>query len=267
MVEHEVVDIAVAPLAAPDEELVNKVAAVLSKNTYETRIRLTGKIPKIVATYENMQAAESVAQSLRELGLVAIVCHDSELRKTPQIYRAHTLKLEEQAATFQDKIGQERRIESINVFLIISGRLQTYTETEVTKTERKLNVAATLAMGGIPITKKVEKKTTTTSYQSDSFIRLYDRLSTEPLVEIPQHNFDYSFLGAEIAPSSTANFNITISKIKNAFPQAIFDDRLVTPFGSDTYSAVPQENIEINCKLIYLCLRAASNSGTSLQQI
>lgn len=265
MAEHEVVHVAIAPPAALEEELVKKAAVIVAKNPYETRLRLTGKIPKIIANYDNMQMAESTARSLRELGLVAIVCTDSELHKSPQIYRAHTLKLEEQAALFWDRSGQERQIESRNVFLIISGRIQTYTETEVTRIVKKLNVAATVLTGGIPIRKKVKEKTTTTSYQSDSFVRLYGRLSPEPLVELPQHGFDYSFLGTEMAPSSTANFNTTVTKIKNAFPQAIFDDRLVEPFGADMHSATPKENIEVNCKLIYWYHRAVSNFGLSAQ--
>jgi len=212
MAEYEVVHVAIAPPATLEEELIKKVAVIVAKNPYETRLRLTGKIPKIIANYDNMQMAESAARSLRELGLVAIVCTDSELRKSSQIYRAHSMKLEEQAALFRDKIGQERRIELINVFLIISGRIETYTETEGTRTVRKLNIAATILTGGIPIRRKVKEKTTTTSYQSDSFVRLYGRLSPEPLVELPQHGFDYSFLGTEMASSSTANLNTTVAK-------------------------------------------------------
>jgi hypothetical protein len=265
MAEHEVVHVAISPPSTLDEDLVKKAAVIVAKNPYETRLRLTGKLPKIIANYDNMQMAESTARSLRELGLVAIVCTDSELHKSPQIYRAHVLKFEEQAALFWDRSGQERRVESRNVFLIINGRVQTYTETEVTRTVKKLNVAATLLTGGIPIRKKVKEKTTTTSYQSDSFVRLYGRLSPEPLVELPQHGFDYSFLGTEMASSSTANFNTTVTKIKNTFPQAIFDDRLVAPFGSDMHSSVPQENIEVNCKLIYWYHQAVSNLGSSAQ--
>ncbi|UCH51052.1 MAG: hypothetical protein JSV54_08630 [Chloroflexota bacterium] len=129
MVEREVIHVAIAPPATLDQELINRVAAIIAKNLYEARICLTGKIPKIIANSYNMQTAESIALSLRELGLVAIVCTESELRKSPQIYRAHTLKLEEQAILFQDRIGQERRTESGEIFLLIRGRMQTYIET------------------------------------------------------------------------------------------------------------------------------------------
>jgi hypothetical protein len=248
---YDVVHVAVAPPAALEEELVKKVAAVISKNLYETRLRLTGKIPKIIANYDAMQQAESTAQSLRGLSLVVIVFNDSEMRKPWQIFKARNLKFEEQAITFCDRSGQARRMEASEAFLILSGRMQAYTETEVTKTTRKLNVTATLLTGGIPILKKVKVKTINKSFQTESFLRLYQRTSPEPAVEIRQPDFDYSFLGTEMVSSAAANFSIAIRKIREAFPQAIFDDSLIEPFGANMPATMAQDNIETNCKLIY----------------
>ncbi len=103
MAEYEVVHVAVAAPAVLDEGLVKKVSEIIGKNLYETRIRLTGKIPKIIANYSTMQLAELAAQILRGLGLVVIVFNDSELRKPWQIYKARSLKFEEQAITFYDR--------------------------------------------------------------------------------------------------------------------------------------------------------------------
>ncbi|MFC2050921.1 hypothetical protein ACFLTN_07100 [Chloroflexota bacterium] len=266
MVEHEVLHVAITPPPMLDEELVKKVAAIVAKNLYETRLRLTGKIPKIIANYADMQMAESTARSLRELGLVVVVFTESELRKSPQIYRARTLKFDEQAAMFWDRSGQARRVESREVFLIISGRMQICTETEVTTTVKKLDVTRTLIFGGgiIPIAKKVKEKTTNKSFQTESFVRLYGRTSPESVVELLQHDFDYSLLGVEMASSSVANFNTTVNKIRDALPEAIFDDRLVKPFGVDMSSAIPQDDIEMNCKLIYWYHKAVSNLGSSV---
>lgn len=263
MAENEVVHVAIAPPAVLEEELVNKVAAIVAKSPYETRLGLMGKIPKIIANYTTMQMAESQARSLREIGLVAIVCADSELRKSSPGYKAHTMKFEEKAVLFWNRSGQTRRTESSEVSLIISGRMQTYTETEVIATTKKLNIAATILTGGIPITKKVKEKTVGRSYRTESFARLYDRTSSEPIVEILQHDFDYSFLGLEMTTSSITNFNTAVKKIRDAFPQAIFDDRLVKPFGADMTATMPQENIETNCKLIYWYHQAVSNPGSS----
>jgi hypothetical protein len=264
MAVNEIIHVAIAPLDRLEENLVAQVAAIVNKDVYGTRLLLAGKIPKIIAQYDTVQMAELTAQSLKALGLVAIVCKDSELRKPSQRCRVHALKFEEQAILFWDKSGQARLMESRNAFLIINGRIRTYTETEVTKTGMKLNLAATVLTGGIPIVRRVKEKTTDRSFQTEGFVKLYDRTSPEPNIEILQYDFDYSCLGAEIAPSSLANFGTTITRIRDMFPQAIFDDRLTEPFGVDISSTASQESIEINCELIYLYYKAVSNLGSSV---
>ena len=260
---NEIVHVAIAPPDRLEENLIKQVAAIIDKDLYGTRLLLAGKIPKAIAHYGTVQMAELTAQSLRALGFVVIVCKDSELRKSSQGYMAHTLKLEEQAVLFWDKSGQERRMESRDAFLIIKGRMQTYTETEVITTRMKFSLPATILTGGIPIWRKVKEKTGDRSLQTENFVRLYDRTSPEPSVEILQHDFDYSFLRAEMATYSLANFGTTVTRIRHIFPQAIFDDRLTEPFGVNIPSTTPQEGIEINCKLIYLYHQAVSNLGSS----
>lgn len=158
MAGYEVVHVAIAPPDRLEADLIEKVAAIVGKDLYGTRLLLAGKIPKIIAHYETVQAAELTAQSLRALSLVAIVCKDSELRKPSQRYRAHTLKFEERAVLFWDKSGQVSRIEARNAFLIINGRMQTYTETEVTSTRMKFSLPGTVLTGGIPIWRRVKEK-------------------------------------------------------------------------------------------------------------
>jgi hypothetical protein len=262
---NDVIHVAAAPPATLDEELVNKIAAIIGKSPYEARLRLTGKIPKIIANYDIVARADSAAQSLRALGLVVTVVSDSVLHQSWQIFRARSLKFEEQAITFYDRAGQSNRMEAGELFLIISARMQHETQTEVTKTERKLNITATLLTGGIPILKKVKKKETTRSHQNVSFLRLCGRTSPEPVVEIMQQNFDYSFLSSEMVSSASANYLIAVRKIREAFPRAIFDDSLTEPFGANIETTMAQDSIEASCKFIYWYHKAVSNTGTALQ--
>ena len=255
----EIVHVAIAAPDTLEESLIQKVAAIVNKDLYETRLMLVGKIPKIIVHYNTMQMAEQSAQSLRALGLVAIVCTDSTLRKASQFFRAYTLKLEQKEAVFWDKSGQFIRLDSNNTFLILAGKTQPYSEKEVTKTRTELNLPATVLTGGLPVLRKVKVKTGGTFVQAERFLRLYDRESLNPSVEILQHHFDYSFLEGEMTPSSITNFNTTVEKIRNVFPEAVFDDRLTEPLGVNIPSAKPQDNIEINCRLIYLYHQAISD--------
>jgi len=264
MARSEIVHVAISPPVKLEENLIKKVAAIIDKDLYGTRLRLAGKIPRIISQYDTVQRAELTAQRLRALNLVAIVCKDSELRKPSQRYRAHTLEFDEQAVSFSDKSGQARRLESKNVFLIIKGRIQTYTETEVISARMKFSLPATVLTGGIPIWRKVKEKTKDKSVQTEYFIRLYDRMSPEPSVEILDYDLDYSCLGMKMAASSIANFNAVVTRIRDIFSQAIFDDRLLESFGTDIPSTTPRDNIEINCKLIYLYHQTMCDLGSSV---
>ena len=252
MAAHKVMHIAVAPPANPDANLVRSVAAVINKSPSYTRLLLAGEVPKVIAQYDSMQIAESVVHNLRDLGLVAIACMDSELRRFPQTFKAQTLEFGKKEVLFRDSAGREKRIVENDVFLILMGRMETSMEVETTKPKTKFSLTRTLLMGGIPIWRKVDEKTTTRSIQTEYFARLYDRKSSDPSVEILQHQMNYSFLGTKVAVSSSTNFGTVVLRLREIFPQAIFDNRLAKPLVLTTPSSQVWQAVEVNCKLIYL---------------
>jgi hypothetical protein len=261
MAGYDIVHIAVAPPDILEMSLIKEVATILNKDSYETRLLLTGRIPRIVARYQTTQIAESVAQRLRVLGLVTILCSDLELRKPSVSFRAHSLKIGEGEVIFCDKGGRTR---IINVFLILKGTMRTYIEKEATKTAMKFSLPATVLTGGIPIWRRVKEKTKDLSIQTESFVRLYDWISPDPSVEILQSDFDYSFLGAKMAPSSLTNLSAIVKELRNRFPQAVFDDSLTESFRVDIPFTTPWDDLAINCKLIYLYHQAVSSLGPSV---
>jgi len=252
MADYEVMHIAVAPPANLDANLVKSVATVINKSPYYTRLLLAGKVPKIIAHCDSIQIAESIIQNLRDLGLVAIACRDSELRQFPQTFKAQTLEFREKEVLCRDSTGREKRIVENNVFLILVGRIETSVEVETTKPKTKFSLTRTLLMGGIPIWRRVDEKTTVQSIQVEYFARLYERKSPDPSVDILQNHMNYSFLGAKVTVSSFTNFGTVVRRLREIFPQAIFDNRLVKPLVATAYSSRVWEDIEINCKLIYL---------------
>lgn len=252
MANYEIVHIAIAPPDTLDANLVRDVAAVINKSPYDTRLLLVGQIPKIIAHCQSMQVAESMAQRLRDLGLLAIVCKDSDLHTPSLTFRAHTIEFKEGEVVFRDKGGQERRMESSNVFLILKGKKHNYIEEEKIDTKMKFSLPATVLMGGIPIWRRVRQQTKDTSLRSEYFMRLYDCKSSETSVEILQGHMNYSVLGTKMTLSSLTNFSTLATKLQEILPQAIFDDRLVKPSGVSASSSRVSEDIETNCKLIYL---------------
>jgi len=263
MAGYEVVHVAVAVPNIPEPEIIKKVAAIVNKDPYQTRLLLSGGLPRLIAHYPSLQEAESTARNLRDLGLAAFVCKNSELRKPSKIFIVHTVEFLEGELVFRDKGGQAKKMPSSDVFLILKGSLQTPEEEETTETKRKINWGATLLIGGIPIYQNVKEKISGARVREEPIVRLYNQESSEPAVQMSQHGMAYSFLGARIAPSSAANFNIVVAKLQELFPRAIFDDRLTKSSRSGAPSARTPDDLELNCKLLYLYYKTKSGLSHS----
>jgi hypothetical protein len=247
-----IVHIVIAPPVAPDENLIKSAADTLDNNLYDTRLLLSGEIPRIAAHYESIQTAEPVLHALVDLGIKAIALSDSILRQPPLSFMAYMLKFGKQEVLFKDRNDIEKRIRDNEAFLIITGMIQTSTESETITTRKKLNVTTTLITGGIPIYRKVKEKTITRSQGTEYFIRLYSKKPEDPFVVISQHDMDYSFLGEKTAMTTRENFASVVSAMQQAFPQAIFNDSLSKPFTITSSPNRTSEDVEIHCRLIYV---------------
>jgi hypothetical protein len=264
MAEYDMFHVAIAPPDALEASVVERVAAIINKDLYGTRLLLTGKIPRIVSHYQTIQEAEPVIQSLRAIGLVVVACSDSELCRPSSVsFRAYTLKLEVGEVTFWNKAGDIKTMRAEDMFLILKGTMQSHAKTETINTRMKFSVPATLLAGGIPIWRRVKEKPKGLASQTECYLRFYGWTSPEPTVEIHQYDFDYSFLGAKMSTSSLQNLNTTIMELMNIFPQAVFDSRLTEHVGAPAPFIKSVNEVDINCKLIYLYHQAVSGEGPS----
>jgi hypothetical protein len=247
MADFGVVPIAVAPPAHPDEKLVSDVATVIGKSLSHTRLLLAGELPRIIAHADSPPAAATIVLNLRQLGLAALALSEAELRHLPKIFEAQTLEFSQKAVTFRDSAGGEKRLSTGDVFLILTGRVESSTETKTTRSRLKFSWGGTLVTGGIPVFRRVKETTTEKSSQTEEFARLYSRKSAEPGIELRQHQLNYSFLGDERAASSVVNFATLVRRLRQAFPKAVFDDRLAKPL-----ALTSGQDVELSCRLIYL---------------
>jgi hypothetical protein len=253
MESQNIIHVAIAPPDKLEADLIVKVAGIIQKDVYGTRFLLMGKIPKIVSHYHDAAEAESVARSLTDLGLEAFTCVDNQLRPSHlKVFNAVTLNFNQNGVTFLNRSGEMVNLAPDDVFLIIKGKEQTYTESGDSVAKLKLSVGKTLLAGGIPIWNKVQEKTASKSRQENLFLRLYDRRMIEPKVEILQQDIDYSFLGKELAYSSLVNFENTVNEIREMFPFALFDNKLMQITSSETPSSSYSNDIDVDCRL--LCL-------------
>ena len=261
MVTHDVLHLLVAPPDTLETTLVKEAAVILKKDPYETRLLLSGKMPKLIAYYQTAEEAEPVAKQLKTLGLKAFIVNDSELTRSPSTrFNARALELGEQAVVFRDSNNRTLKMETKDVFLILKGKYQLSSDKAVTTTRMKFNLTATLVTGGIPIWSKIKETSKANSGEVGYFVRIYGWSSPEPSVEFFENSFNYSSLSPDIAPSSAVNFNSMVMKLRVIFPEALFDDRLTQPMGMSEHYDRQANAVEINCKLIYLYHRAVHNS-------
>ncbi len=247
--------VSVAPLSGFDAELVQKAAGVIGKDIYTARLLLSGKIPKIIATFHSAEEAETAVRALGALGLLGFSCSDAELRKpfTPDP-GPRTIKLGKTDISFVTGLAETKTLGPDDVFLILKGTRRFSSGKETTTTTRKLNITATL-LTGMPMFRKVKEKTGEESVAED-FVRLYGRLSPDPLLEIPQNHFDYSFLGDRLAPTSNQNLAKTTEALRGIFPGAVFDG---SPAGNADLG-------ERDYRLIYFYQKTIANYGKSGQR-
>lgn len=252
MDSHNIVHVAVLPPNVVDAEQATRIASIINKSVYSTRLLFAGRIPRIIAHYSTSEQAESTIQKLRHLGITAIACEDAKLRSLSKSFSVYVLKFGEKGISFWDRSSKSIKMEPVDAFLIIRGTMETREDTEVVRSKMKLNLPATLLTGGIPIRRKITEKTVETSTKTEAFVRVYGKKSSDTNIEIKQYEFDYSCLDPPIALSSLANFTGLVTRIRNTFPQAVFDDRLTRDFSVDVPITTPWEKIDIICNLIYI---------------
>ncbi|MGD9115565.1 MAG: hypothetical protein PVJ61_00060 [Dehalococcoidia bacterium] len=243
----EVVHIAIAPPAKLDPNLVNGVAAVIDKSPAHAQLLLASKLPRIIAHADNALLAETMVKELGKLGLKAIACSDSELCRLPDTFPVQTLEFGKKEVNFRDSAGGEISLAAGDIFLIVTGRIESSLEIKTTRSRGKFSWGRTLMLGGAPAWKTVRETTTEKSGQTEDFARLYSRQADQPVVELLQHELTYTCLGDERAVSSVANFEKMLRRLREAFPKAVFDDRLHTSLALTEW-----EDVELNCRLIHL---------------
>jgi hypothetical protein len=250
MLNDELINIVLAPNSVFNEESARKLADILKADLYHARAVLNSKIPRIIFRQKDLRSIEDMSKKFKELGLLIFYFKDSKTQKPLQIFKANSLEFELDTCVFKDKGLQTYRLERQRVFLILRGNQRIYNQTETITTTKKLNVPATLLLGGIPIMRKMQEMKTDTRVESEGFVRVFEKDSKDFCVEIKQQGFNYACLRQEMAASSKQNIILIANKIRDFFPEAIFDESLSE---SGTSVATPFEaSFDVNCKLVYM---------------
>jgi hypothetical protein len=252
MPEEALTYVAICPVTGLKQDSIFRIADLLHKDPNYTRFMLLAEVPRLAAHFSTKVEAEALAFALKAEGLKTFNCSESELRQACTPFPGHSLNETEGHVVFTSRARKNLSLDPANIRLILKGIKNTRTQHDETQVSRKLNITATALTGGIPLFKNIKKVTTVSETASELFVRLYDDKDSQPLVEILQRSFDYSFLGTKLTPSSLANLNTAALEMKRLFPQAVLDERLTRPVVAETALTSGWDMHEVNCRLVYM---------------
>ena len=196
--------------------------------------------------------AQAQATALEAAGFTAIAC---DPRMAPGDDDRLLARALEWSATGDlvatDGAGTREAVAPDSLVLIQRG-VRVTTTAEVTKEKhRRLSPGRALLSGGLILTKTVEVQSTRTTTQSERFLLLHQR-DGQPDVVLYEHRLDYRFLGADMQPTSIANFEILLARLRAWAPRVAVDERAALPAFLNSLPVPADGRVDLALWLVWL---------------
>ena len=219
----------VAARLPPSTDVLAEAARLTGLALADVRSRLAGALPRVLLTDPDPERARETAAALEAVGFVMLSCDPRAIPGDDDRLLARKLEWAPGGALqVVDKRGETEEVVPASLLLIQKG-VRATSKTEVTKkSERRFDLGRAVLSGGLLLTKKVETTLTKTMSTRDGFILLH-RCDGGRDVMIYERRIDYRFLGGDLQPSSAANFDRLLARLRAWAPRVPFDDRIIRP--------------------------------------
>ena len=246
-------------------ELVQKFADALGITAYEARQKMIGGGPVVVASYADVQQAQTLVTKLNQKGLSALVIDALAFRSQSGHLVARRFELGERSLSIESVDGKIAEIPYKEIDLLLPATCTIeYSETK-TVVERKFSIGKTLLAGGVPMSNKVERQEVVRTEESNRILYLY--AGRRPPVDLRQDGMTYDGFGAFMKHSRELNFSYLISELRRLSPEAIFDDRLLNRAGQVRllgFMLKPETNLNLAADILSLSLRRGGSQRQGL---
>jgi hypothetical protein len=214
--------------AVPDA--FERAAAATGMVRVDVQRRLAGLLPRVVVVDADAAAVRRTQAALEAAGFLTIAFDPQVAPSADERITARTLELGTDAIVVVSGVGAEarQRVPIDAIALLLRATHSATTSRDVTTHDRKLALGTALLTGGLKMTKKVERTTTETTQTQDAVLVLH-RTDRGPDIVLSERRLNYQFLGAGLQPSSRANFEATVTRVRALAPRAAFDDRAAKP--------------------------------------
>lgn len=212
------------------EALVPALAEATDKSLYEVRARLSSPEggPAVVANFGEIEPAWAFAGRLRANGVAPIQINPEDVESDAQRFLVRTFHLGERSVTVTSRRGDTVEMPYREIRLILRGvRIESRRELQTTES-RKFSAGRALMTGGLIVRKTTRKLQQVVTEERDDFLHVYgEKGEGKPPLVFRASAITYQSLGHALQPSITANFSYLVNALRQAAPQATYDERLV----------------------------------------
>jgi hypothetical protein len=245
------------------DSLAVRLAAVLGRTLLEARGRVSDPEggPAVLATFPEAAAAEAYADELRSRGFAMLVLPPEQVETEKERFLTRSFAVGPEALTAQSRQGSAE-VAWRDVRLLLRGVVRVEHKRTQTVQRRELSLGRAVITGGLMVTKPVKSSKTEVLIENEGFLHLYP--AAGPPLVFRQSELNYAGLGPGLQPSVAANFSRLVTVLREACPQARFDERLASPPGQARLlgpSLPPSSHLDVAISLLSRSLLHGSSQG------
>ncbi len=203
------------------EQEVAALAADLGTVAYDERFKLSAGLPAVVLSTPDDERAESRLQELLARGHGAVTCHSSDMVPASAMVSLRRLRFDDDALVATDLPDARLPWDDVSVLLRATHRRQV--ESVEIVTEKKFNLTRALVTGGLVMKKTRKREVATRTDESEPVLYLFRRSRQTPWI-LREQETHYEGLGAQLAPTTSRNFTVTVEQLRARSTLATFDD-------------------------------------------
>ncbi|HEY7214600.1 MAG TPA: hypothetical protein VIC28_08215 [Thermoanaerobaculia bacterium] len=241
------------------EVMAGPLADASGKTLYEARARLSDPQggPAVIGNFAEIEPAYAFAGRLRANGIIPILLTPEEVESDARRFLVRSFELGEQAITAVSRRGETAERSYSEIDLVLRG-VRIEERTEVKRTEqRKFSPVRAIVTGGMILTKTTRKTEPVTTEEREDFLHLY--AGGEPPLVFRSGALNFRSLGAELRPSTAANYSYLVEALRRALPHARYDERLASRQGrARILGPSLAENLDVAVTLLARVLRQRS---------
>jgi hypothetical protein len=242
--------------AGPDPERSARAAKVADLSVADVRHRLQGTLPRVLLNDADGDRLGAIGDRLDELGFATVVCDPRVAPTDADRIIARGFRFQPDRFIALDSGRGEHECPFGAVEAIQRGTRVTTQSTKEKTVEHKFDVGRAVLSSGLILTRKEVKETVRKTETTEPFA-LVQRNDGEPDIMLYERRIDYRALGSDMQPSSRANLEAVVRKLRAAAPAAAYDDRVARPGFISALPATPVDPVDLALHLVSLALRRA----------